>query len=123
MSSKITLVLRLLLGLALVVFGANKFANFMPPMELPDAAGSFMGALVATGYMMTLVAIVEILAGLLLLINKAVPFALVILAPISVNIILFHALLDPANIGPAALVFVLNAYLMLKYWDSYKSLF
>lgn len=124
MDAKVTLILRIVLALVLLVFGANKFFNFLPPMEaMPEAAGNFMGALASTGYMFYLIGAVEVLAGLLLLLNKWVPFALVLLAPVSVNILLFHLNLDMASIAPGALVFVLNAYLIWVYRDRYKRLF
>ncbi len=117
------LVLRIILGTILIIFGSNKFIGFIPDFEFanPDA-GIFFGIL-ADSYVLKTVGIVEVLVGLLLLTKKAVPFALIILAPISVNIILFHATLDPANIGPGALVFVTNAFLIFKFWSKYKTLF
>jgi len=63
------------------------------------------------------------LVGVLLLVRKSVPFALVLLAPISVNIVLFHATLDPKNILPALVIAILNIFLILKNWSKYKSLF
>ncbi len=124
MNSKLTLVLRLLLGLLLVVFGANKFIEFLPPFDYSanEAAGQFFGTL-ANNYVIKTVGLVEVIVGLLLLLGRAVPFALVLMAPISVNIILYHATLDPANIGPGAFVFIVNAVLMFAHKDAYKALF
>ncbi len=121
--NKLILLLRIMLGVLLIVFGINKFIGFLPPIEFanPDA-GTLFGAL-ARSYIMKTVGLVEVVAGLLLVINKAVPFALVLLAPISINIVLFHATLDLAGIGPAAFVFLLNTFLIFKYWDTYKTLF
>ncbi len=117
------LIIRILLGLLLIVFGSNKFIDFMPAIEFanPDA-GVLFGAL-ASSYIMKTVGLIEVIAGLLLVINKAIPFALVILAPVSINIILFHLTLDPANIAPGAFVFLLNTFFIYKYWDTYKTLF
>ncbi len=117
------LIIRILLGLLLIVFGSNKFIDFMPAIEFanPDA-GVLFGAL-AGSYIMKTVGLIEVIAGLLLVINKAIPFALVILAPVSINIILFHLTLDPANIAPGAFVFLLNTFFIYKYWDTYKTLF
>lgn len=124
MESKVTLVLRIVLGFTLLVFGSNKFFNFLPPMEgMSEAAGNFMGALKNTGYMFYFIGTVEVLAGLLLLFNKWVPFALVILAPVSLNILLFHLNLDLGSIAPGALVFVLNFYLIWVYRTRLKYLF
>jgi hypothetical protein len=113
---------RYLLGLILLVFGLNGFLNFLPMPPMPEAAGAFMGALVSSGYLMMLVKATEVLVGVALLANRYVPLALVVLMPISINIVLFHAFLAPAGIAPAALVFVLNAFLMYAYRGYYQPL-
>ncbi|MCK5637889.1 MAG: DoxX family membrane protein [Flavobacteriaceae bacterium] len=123
MNSKVTMALRIILGLILIIFGANKFIGFMPSPELPEAAGNFMGALASTGYMFPLIGAVEVIVGLLLIINKWVPFALVLLAPVAVNMVLFHLKLAPAGMGPAALVTILNGILIYANWDKYRALF
>jgi len=123
MNSKVTMVLRIILGLILIIFGANKFAGFMPAPELPEAAGNFMGALAKTGYMFPLIGAVEVIVGLLLVLKKWVPFALILLAPVAVNMVLFHLKLAPGGIGPAAIVTILNVILIYANWDKFKPLF
>ncbi len=123
MNTKVILTLRVLLGLLLIVFGSNKFIEFLPDFEFANPeAGVFFDAL-AGSYVLKTVGLIEVLVGLLLILNKAVPFALLIMAPISVNIILFHATLDPLNIGPGVFVFLINALLIYANWNSFKSLF
>jgi len=123
MNSKLTMALRILLGLILLIFGANKFLDFMPHMEMPEAAGNLMGAMMASGYMLKLVGATEVVVGLLLLVKKWVPFALIVLAPISVNMIFFHLFLAPAGIGPAAIVTIINGILIYDNWSKLKILF
>ena len=123
MNSKVTMALRLVLGLILIVFGANKFLNFMPMPELTGGAADFMGALGKTGYMFPLIGAIEVIAGLLLIFNKWVPFALLILAPIVVNMLLYHLNFDLAGIGGAAVVSLLTVVLIYFNWNHYKSLF
>jgi len=123
MNSKLILVLRILLALILIVFGSNKFFNFMPDMEMPKAAGDFMMAMMATGYLFKLIGATEIIVGLLLLFNKWVPLALVVFAPVAVNMIFFHLFLAPAGIGPAAVVALIVIILMYNNWSKYKTLF
>ena len=94
----------------------------MPQPSLPEPATDFLGAILATGYLMLLVKVLEIGIGVLLLVNRYVPLALVLLAPISINIVSFHLFLDPAGIGAAALVMLLNAYLLFAYRNQYKPL-
>lgn len=121
MNSKVEMALRIILALALLVFGLNKFFEYMP-MEAPPE-GSFMDALMKTGYMIPLIAISEIVPGFLLLINKWKGFALAWLVPISINIVAFHLKFDIATIGPAALIAVLNFALIYANWGRFKSLF
>ncbi len=123
MNNKIQKIIQIILGLILIIFGVNKFIGFMPALELPEGAANFIDALVKTGYMFPLIGIGEVIVGLLLVFNKWVAFALILLAPIAVNMILFHLKLAPGGIGPAALVTTLNVVLIYANWDKYKSLF
>jgi putative oxidoreductase len=121
MNTKIELVLRIILALGLLTFGLNKFFPFMP-MEAPPEC-SFPDALFKTGYLIPLIALSEIVPGFLLLINKWKGFALVWLAPISINIVAFHLRYDVSTIGAAALVALLNALLIYANWNKFKGLF
>lgn len=114
---------RYILGLAMLVFGANKFFHFMPNPELPEAAGAFMGALGGSGYIFPILGIFYLIAGICLVLNKAVPFALIVLVPISINIVAFHVKFAPEGILFAAIVAVLNLILIYANWDRFKSLF
>lgn len=123
MNSMYTKIVRILLGIMLVVFGANKFLHFIP-MEAPTgSAGEFMNSLGATGYIFPVVGVLEVVIGLLLLLKKWVAFALILLAPISINILLFHLFLDIPGISGALLIAILNGILIYKHWIQYKPLF
>jgi len=113
--SKLPTTARILLGLVFFVFGLNGFLQFLPQPPLPAPAGAFMGALAATGYMFPLIKGTEIVAGLLLLGGRFVPLALVLLAPVIVNIVLFHVVLAPANMLLVVLVLALEVYLAWAY--------
>lgn len=126
------LILRIGLGLMLLAFGLNKFLWFMPDFdfsEYPDAAHLFNTLRYSShdpggpGYILHLVGATEIIVGLLLVLKKWVPFALVMLVPISVNVVAFHLFVNLPNIGPALLVAVVNGYLIYKNRDAYGSLF
>ncbi len=121
--SKVKLITRILLGFILLVFGLNKFLEFMPMPPLTPEAGEFMGALVKTGYMMPIVAVVEIITGLLILFNKYLPLALIIAFPVILNAFLFHLFLDVSGIGGAALTIILLIYQMVTQKKSYQPLF
>jgi len=115
--------MRILLGAILVIFGLNKFLNFIPVPELPENATAFVTSLGKTGYILQVVGVIEVLIGLLLLLKKWIAFALVVLVPISLNILLFHLFLDIPGISGALLVTLLNGILMYKLWSKYKPLF
>ena len=110
---------RILLGLIFFVFGLNGFLQFLPQPPLPDRAGGFIGALVATGYLLPMIKATEVIAGLFLLTNRLVPLALLLLAPIVVNIFAFHTILTPPN--PVAFVVLLGEiYLAWSYRDIFR---
>ncbi|MCB9495317.1 MAG: DoxX family protein [Fibrobacteria bacterium] len=97
---------RWLLGLPMVAFGSlGLFHPMSPPPELAPAARAFSEALTATGYMMPMIALVQISTGLLLISNRFVPLALLLLAPFFLNSLLYHAFLEPVGL-PVTLVFV-----------------
>ena len=123
MNSQFTKIVRILLGIVLVVFGANKFLRFIP-METPTgAAGDFLNSLNTTGYIFPIVGILEVIIGGLLLLKKWVPFALILLAPISINILLFHLFLDIPGIVVSIVVVVFNYLLIYKNWPQFRPLF
>jgi putative oxidoreductase len=101
-----TLIARILLGLIFVVFGLNKFLNFIPAAMPPGLAGQFAGALYVSHYLWV-IAIIEIGTGILLLINRYVPLALVLNGGVVVNIFLFHAFLFPSGLPLAVVVVIL----------------
>ena len=113
---------RLLLGLVFFVFGLNGFLQFIPTPPMPAAAGAFMGALAATGYMFPLIKSVEVIGGALLLSNRFVPLALAIVAPNVVNIVLFHAVLAPGGLPVALFVLALELFSAWSYRDAFAPL-
>lgn len=122
MNSKIFMVVRILLGLFVLIFGLNKFLNFMPAGgDMSEGAMTYFGALSSTNTIQ-LVAIVEILAGLAFIFNKFGALLAIILMSVSVNAVLFHATLDSANIGPALGLLILNIIVLIGYKDKYKDL-
>jgi len=103
----LTLIARLLLGLLFLVFGLNGFLNFLNMGPAPTGlAGQFIGALFLSHYYWA-VAAVQIIGGVLLLVNRFVPLGLVLLGPVIVNILLYHLFLNPAGIGLAIFVTIL----------------
>ncbi len=121
MNSKVFMVIRIIFALALLFFGANKLFHFMDPPPPPEEAMGYWTALTVTKTM-TLVAIVEIVAGLSLILNKYAALMMLILMSVSINAILYHATLDSASIAMAVVLLLLNITMLYNYKDSYKEL-
>lgn len=103
----VTLIARLLLGLTFTVFGLNGFLGFLNMGPLPSGlAGQFIGALFVSHYLWV-VAGLQLVGGVLLLANRFVPLALVLLGPVIVNILLYHLFLNPSGFGPGIVVTLL----------------
>lgn len=122
MNSKVFMIVRILLGLFVLVFGLNKFLNFLPPPEMSGEAGAYFGALVSAKVVPHLVGIVEVAAGLALIFNKWGALMAVILMSVSVNAVLFHATLAPEGIGPALGLLLLNILALVVYKDRYSDI-
>ena len=103
----LSLIARILLGLLFLFFGANGFLNFMVPPPAPDSPATRFGTLLMTTHYMQFVCAIMVVSGILFLIGRYVPLALVLIGPVIVNILLFHTLMQPATIGPGALAAVL----------------
>ena len=115
-----TIIVRILLGLMFLVFGLNGFFNFMPmPKDLPEEIMTVLGSLVKAGYM-TVVSGAEIIVGVLLLINRFVPLALTLLAPIIVGILTYHIALAPSSIGPGIVVLIMELFLAWAYRNAFR---
>jgi putative oxidoreductase len=104
------LIARVLLGLLFLVFGLNGFLHFIPMAPPAGLAGQYMGALFLSHYLVA-VFLLQIVGGVLLLANRFVPLALVLLGPVLVNILLFHALMAPEGLPVALFATVLWAIL------------
>lgn len=114
---------RLLMGLIFFVFGLNGFLQFMPqPKTMPEGVLAFFEAMTKTGYMIQLISGTQTIVGTLLLLNRFVPLALALIAPIIVNIIVFHIFLEPSGLPVAFVVLTLEVYLAWAYRKTYRSM-
>jgi putative oxidoreductase len=113
---------RLLLGLIFLVFGLNGFLHFIPMPPPAGVAGQFFGALFVSNYLVPIFAL-QVISGVLLLVNRFVPLALTILAAIIVNILLFHVLMNPAGLGLAFLVTALWSVVFASVRSAFAGIF
>ncbi len=117
----VVLICRILLGLMFFVFGLNTLLHFIP-MPPPSGDALTWTGILAAHHWMNFVGVLMTIAGLLLLVNRFVPLALTLLAPVIVNILLYHTLLWPHGATPAILAFVLELALVVAYFRSFLPL-
>ena len=126
MKSKILFISSLLLGFMYTIFGLNHFLKFMPiPSPDPDSiASTFMFAMLTTGFL-ALVKILEIIGGLLIIYTKTRRLGLLILTPISINVILYSTMIAGGSMFQpiVLLILLLNGYLIFEDRKSLLSFF
>src|SRR5882672_11144625 len=108
-----TVIARFLLGLIFLTFGLNGFLHFIPSPPPSGTAGQFVGALFVSHYLVPIF-LLQIISAVLLLLNRYVPLALTLLAPIIVNILLIHTLMLPSGLPLALVVTVLWVVVVLQ---------
>ncbi len=110
--SKVTVVLRTLMGLMFVFAGITGLFNLVPaPPDLPENLQAFNTGLAASTYFFPLLKITETICGILLLTGLYVPLALVVLAPIVLNIFFTHLFMAPSGLPLAAVLGIILIYL------------
>jgi hypothetical protein len=113
---------RVVIGLPYFITGLNGLLNFLPQPTAPisNGAAAFAGALMNSGYMMPLIAITQLVVGALLLSNRFVPLALVLIAPFTVNSMAFHVFLEPTGLPFATIFAAIELALVRAYWPAYR---
>ena len=109
-------------GRDLPYYGLNGFLHFIPFPPPPGIAGQFMGALYVSHYLWVIFAF-QVIAGVLLLVNRYVPLAVALLAPVIVNILTFHATMAPSGLPLALFVAVLWAVIFIDVRPAFSGLF
>ena len=122
MNKKIILIVRVIFGIMLIALGSFSFMN-LPIPGYPPKAKAFLVALGNTGYLNYAIGVVFIIVGLMFVLRRYVALGALLLAPITVNIILFHIFLDIKSIILGLVVALLNIFIAYTEWDKYKLLF
>lgn len=124
---KLPLIARLLLGFVFFASGLVGLFDLAPPPEdLPESMKTFMAGMLATKYFFPLLKLTETVCGGLLLSGFFVPLALVVLAPITLNILMLHLFIAPSGLPIALGICVLHLYLSFfapPYRDTLLALF
>lgn len=112
-------ILQRLLGFIFLAFGLNGFVHFIPQMKMPNPALQLFIGMAATRYMIPLLFATQAVSGALLIVGMFVPLALALLAPILVNIFLFHVFIALDGLPVAIIVVGLELFLVWAYRDSF----
>jgi len=118
----LAVIVRIVLGLAFVLFGLFPFLTFLPqPPPPPSLAGDYVKVFTASHYAQV-VGAMQLLSGLMLLSGKFVPLGLTILGAILFNIWAFHLLMEPAGIIPGAIATLLWGFVFWAYRDRFAGI-
>lgn len=108
MKNKILFVVSLLFGLMFINAGLNKFLNYMPmPENLPQQVMEMFGAMTKITWLMPLLAIFEIVGGILVIIPRLRALGALVLTPIMVGIVAHHITLGDLNPLPYIMAAIL----------------
>jgi putative oxidoreductase len=108
-----SLIARLLMGLIFLVFGLNGFLHFIKAPMPEGIAGQYVGALFVSKYYVVIFG-VQVISGVLFLVGRFVPLALVLIGPVIVNILCFHALMGAPGLPLAIVVALLWAIVAIR---------
>ena len=121
MKSKILTGLAILVGLMLINSGFNKFFNYMP-MEMAEDASAVVNSFIASKWLWPLVALVEIIGGILFAIPKTRALGAIILLPITIGILLFNLTWTPSTAPVAVVILGINLWAILEARKQYSNL-
>jgi putative oxidoreductase len=125
MSSKVFMVIRYLVAVAMIVFGANKLVAFMPapdPSTMSEGMQNLMSVLAMKSPFMKIIGVLEVACGLALALNKYVPLSLTILAAIMFNAFLVHLFFGADQIAGAAVFLALVLALIYHNKERFKGI-
>jgi putative oxidoreductase len=117
------IIVRTLVGLMFLFASITYFLNVIPPPEMTGRPKAFTEGLAASGYIMTVVKVLELLCGLAFVSGRFVALAVVVIFPIAVNILLVHVFLLPDGLAIAIPLFLGILFLAYAHREKYKPLF
>jgi uncharacterized membrane protein YphA (DoxX/SURF4 family) len=120
MKQKILNVLSVLLGLMIVNSGLNKLFNYIPvPADLPEAVVKDNAAMMEIQWLMPLIAVAEIIGGLLLLVKRTRPMGVLVVFPVMVGVLLVHLFVMTQGLPIALVIWAILGWLIYEYRDKY----
>ncbi len=123
MKNKILFAASLLFGLMFINSGLNKFFHYMPmPKDMPESAINLFTAFMSIGWLMPLIAVVEIIGGLLFILPKYRAIAALMIFPILVGIVLTHIVNIPSGLPMAIALMGIELWVIFENRQKYLSI-
>lgn len=120
MKKKVILVVSILFGLMFINAGLNKFFNYIPvPADLPEKMMKAMAAMMEIGWLMPLVAVAEIVGGVLFMIPKFRALGAIIIFPVMVGILLTHLFIEPSGLPMTLVLLAINIWIIFENREKY----
>jgi uncharacterized membrane protein YphA (DoxX/SURF4 family) len=120
MKKKILFGVSLLFGLMFINSGLNKFFNYMPmPKDMPEDMINAMKAFMTIGWLMPLVAVAEIVGGVLFITNKFRALGAIIIFPVLVGILLTHIMITPSGLPMALVLLGIEIWVIVENREKY----
>lgn len=117
------IIVRTLMGLLFLFASIAVLFNLVEQPEQTGNVKLFMDGVLATGYLMPLIKITELVCGVAFVTGFFVPLASIVIAPIIVNIFFFHLLVDTSGLPVAIFLVLANALVAYSHWNAYRPLF
>ena len=120
MKKKILFVVSLLFGLMFINSGLNKFFNYMPmPKDMPENMMKLFSAFMTIGWLMPLVAVAEIIGGVLFITNRFRALGALVIFPINIGILLTHIVNAPSGLPMAIILLAINLWVIIENREKY----
>jgi putative oxidoreductase len=120
MKKKILFVVSLLFGLMFINSGLNKFFHYMPmPKDMPESMMKLFGAFMQIGWLFPLIAVAEIIGGILFITNKFRALGAIIIFPVMIGIVLTHIIDAPSGLPMALVLFAINIWVIIENREKY----
>ena len=116
-------IVRTLMGLLFIFASVTYLFKLYPKPELAGNMKIFFEGMEASGYLLVLLKVTELVCGIAFVSGRFVTLAAVVIAPIIVNIVCVHAFLDPKGLPLAIFLVLGNLFLAYYYRENYKTLF
>jgi len=120
MKKKILFGVSILFGLMFINAGLNKFFNYMPmPKDLPEGLIKVMTAFMEIRWLIPLIAVAEIVGGILFITNKYRALGAIIIFPVVTGILLTHIINAPSGLPIALVLMAINLWVIIENREKY----